>query len=322
MSWSPRKVAPFRRTEWSRPLSADQRHDPRVTRPVRAPNTAGPPAIRGSRRLTNPRAIFCRSLRCVCSGFGRRLQAQNLPTIRGGPTRVAVSLLPFPWSAHSLQPCLPATDRPAATEFLPLMSIRSSAVRPNCENAQRSSDIARLNMEINNAKPGNFCWFELATSDQPAAKKFYGGLFGWTANDAPMGPDAFYTTFQLRGKKVGAAYAQMPDEVRQGVPPHWATYVTVTNVDQAVAKAKSLGGTVMAGPMDVAEHGRMAVLHDPTGAAINLWQVKQHQGVALWGEVGTFCWSELLTRDTAAATKFYTALFGWTTKVKIGRAHV
>jgi predicted enzyme related to lactoylglutathione lyase len=70
--------------------------------------------------------------------------------------------------------------------------------------------------------------------------------------------------------------------------------------------------------MDVAEHGRMAVLRDSTGAVINLWQAKQHIGVGLWGEVGTFCWSELLTRDTAAAAKFYTALFGWKTKVTEG----
>jgi predicted enzyme related to lactoylglutathione lyase len=170
-------------------------------------------------------------------------------------------------------------------------------------------------MEISNAKPGNFCWFELATSDQAAAKKFYGGLMGWTANDVPMGPDAFYTMFQLRGKNVGAAYALMPDQVKQGVPPHWETYVAVTNVDDTIAKAKTLGGTVIAGPMDVAEHGRMAVLRDPTGAVISLWQAKQHQGVGLWGEVGAFCWSELMTRDTTAATKFYTALFGWKTKV-------
>ena len=27
--------------------------------------------------------------------------------------------------------------------------------------------------------PGNFCWFELGTSDQTAAKEFYDGLFGW-----------------------------------------------------------------------------------------------------------------------------------------------
>lgn len=86
-------------------------------------------------------------------------------------------------------------------------------------------------MEINNAKPGSFCWFELATSDQAAAKKFYGGLFGWTANDNPMGPDAFYTMFQLRGRNVGAAYTLDSDQAKQGVPPHWGTYVAVTNVE-------------------------------------------------------------------------------------------
>jgi predicted enzyme related to lactoylglutathione lyase len=173
-------------------------------------------------------------------------------------------------------------------------------------------------MEINTAKPGNFCWFELATSDQAAAKKFYGELFGWTANDVPMGPNNFYTMFQLRGRNVGAAYTLMPDQAGQGVPPHWGTYVAVTDVDAALPKAKGLGGSLLAGPFDVAEHGRMAALRDPTGAIISLWQAKQHQGVGLWGEVGAFCWSELMTRDTAAATKFYTALFGWKTKVSAG----
>lgn len=173
-------------------------------------------------------------------------------------------------------------------------------------------------MEINNAKPGNFCWFELATTDQSAAKKFYGGLFGWTANDVPMGPDAYYTMFHLRGRNVGAAYTLMPDQAKQGMPPHWRTYVAVTNVDQAIEKAKTLDGAVFAGPMDVADHGRMAVLRDPTGAAISLWQANKHQGVGLWGEVGAFCWGELMTHDTAAAIKFYTALFGWKTKVSQG----
>src|SRR5262249_22750811 len=144
---------------------------------------------------------------------------------------------------------------------------------------------------------------------------FYGGLFGWTASDSPMGPDAFYTMFQLRGRNVGAAYKLGPDQAKQGGPPHWGTYVGVANGDEKAAKAKRLGGTALAEPVDVAEHGRMAVLSDPTGAAISLWQPKQHQGVGVGGEVGAFCWSELLTRDTAAATKFYTALFGWKTKV-------
>src|SRR6185503_11479667 len=102
-------------------------------------------------------------------------------------------------------------------------------------------------MEVNTAKPGNFCWFELATSDQAAAKKFYGGLFGWTANDSPMGPDSFYTIFQLRGRNVGGAYTLMPDQAQRGVPPHWGTYVAVANVEEAMAKAKTLGGSVLAG---------------------------------------------------------------------------
>jgi predicted enzyme related to lactoylglutathione lyase len=173
-------------------------------------------------------------------------------------------------------------------------------------------------MEISKANPGSFCWFELATSDQAAAKKFYGELFGWTANDNPMGPDAVYTMFQLRGKNVGAAYTLMPDQ--KGVPPHWGMYVAVANADEAHAKATTLGATAFCAPMDVGEHGRMAVLQDPTGATFSVWQANEHQGVGLWGEVGAFCWSELLTRDTAAATKFYTALFGWKTKVSEGGA--
>lgn len=173
-------------------------------------------------------------------------------------------------------------------------------------------------MEISNAIVGNFCWFELATSDQASAKSFYCDLFGWTAVDAPMGPDAVYTTFQHRNRKVGAVYTLMPDQAAAGIPPHWGTYVAVANVDDATANARQLGATVLAEPMDVADHGRMAVLRDPTGAAISLWQPKHHQGVGLWGEEGAFCWSELMTRDTTSAKKFYTALFGWKTKVTEG----
>ena len=64
------------------------------------------------------------------------------------------------------------------------------------------------------ATDGSFYWNELMTRDAEAAKKFYGGLFGWSASDAPMGPDAFYTMFQLRVRNVGAAYALMPDQIQ------------------------------------------------------------------------------------------------------------
>ncbi len=172
--------------------------------------------------------------------------------------------------------------------------------------------------EIHGPRIAHFCWFELATTDQAAAKRFYPGLFGWSANDFPMGPDGAYTIFQLRGRDVGAAYTLRPDQRAQGVPPHWATYVAVASADDTAAKAAALGGRVLAPPFDVFDLGRMAVLQDPTGATLCVWQAKKHFGAGLMNELNTFGWSELLTRDTAAATRFYTNLFGWGAKVSEG----
>src|SRR5262245_45265994 len=98
--------------------------------------------------------------------------------------------------------------------------------------------------EITQYSPGNFCWFELGTSDAAAAKKFYNGLFGWTANDVPAGPDMIYTMLQAGGKDVGALYQLTEQHKSQGVPPHWMTYISVANVDESAARAKELGATL------------------------------------------------------------------------------
>jgi predicted enzyme related to lactoylglutathione lyase len=59
------------------------------------------------------------------------------------------------------------------------------------------------------------------------------------------------------------------------------------------------------------EHGRMAVVQDPTGAVFSLWQPKQHRGAGLVNAPGSLCWNELMTTDTNKAGDFYTGLFGW-----------
>jgi predicted enzyme related to lactoylglutathione lyase len=164
--------------------------------------------------------------------------------------------------------------------------------------------------------PGSFCWIELATTDGPGAKKFYAELFGWEAQDNPIGPDMVYTMLKLGGKDVAALYQKGPE--MQAVPTHWASYVSVTSADEAAAKAKALGGTVVQEPFDVMEHGRMAVIADPTGATFCVWQPKQHKGIGVKGETNSLCWNELLTNDTEKAIDFYTKLFGWQTKTDSG----
>ncbi len=158
---------------------------------------------------------------------------------------------------------------------------------------------------------GAFCWIELATTDQTAAKAFYSALFGWSANDSPMGPGEVYTIFQLEGRDAAAGYTLRADQKAQGVPPHWMPYVAVESADQAADTAKQLGGTVLAPAFDVMEAGRMAVLQDPTAAPFCVWQAGKNTGIGIAGVHGTLCWADLSTSDPKRAGDFYSALFGW-----------
>jgi predicted enzyme related to lactoylglutathione lyase len=162
-------------------------------------------------------------------------------------------------------------------------------------------------------EPGSFSWAELATSDPRGAKEFYGSLFGWSPIDNPMGPgpDDIYTRMQLGGSDVGALYKMIPEQASQGLPPNWLCYVTVSHANDAAKRAKELGGTVIAEPFDVMSYGRMALIQDPTGATLALWQPGTHIGAQLVNEPGALSWCELATRDPDAAGKFYSGLFEW-----------
>ena len=169
-------------------------------------------------------------------------------------------------------------------------------------------------MDIDQHVAGAFSWPELSTSDQKAGAAFYAALFGWGVNEIPMGPDGVYVMFTLRGREVAAAASQRPEERQHGVPPHWNAYVTVDDVDASAKRAAALGATVLAPPFDVMDAGRMAVIQDPTGAVLQIWQAKRSIGARILNEPGALCWSELSTRDTKGAIAFYTQLFGWKAK--------
>jgi uncharacterized protein len=170
---------------------------------------------------------------------------------------------------------------------------------------------ARL-QELPEPKPGTFCWVELGTTDNEAAKNFYTQLFGWDYVDNPMGPDAVYSMLKLDGKDVGGLYKLMPDMLAQGIPPHWMSYIATANADETTEKAKTAGATIMNGPFDVFTYGRMAVIKDPTGAVFSIWQAKDNKGSAVWGEPNAVVWNELGTNDTQKAGEFYSNVFGWT----------
>jgi uncharacterized protein len=114
-------------------------------------------------------------------------------------------------------------------------------------------------------RPGTFAWTELMTTSVEGARAFYCGLVGWTFQEVPMGPGMTYTLFQLDGKNA-AGMMKIAGPQMEGVPPNWTSYLSVSDCDAALARAKELGATVIVPAQDIAGTGRFAVLQDPTGA--------------------------------------------------------
>ncbi|MGD2049523.1 MAG: VOC family protein [Chloroflexota bacterium] len=159
---------------------------------------------------------------------------------------------------------------------------------------------------------GVFSWVDLGTTDTKGAKEFYSGLFGWSFLDLPTDSGTVYSMAQIEGKNVAGLGPLGPDMEAQGIPPFWSSYVKHDDVDSVAAKAAEAGGNIMFPPMDVMDSGRMTIVQDPTGAAVGVWQPKQHIGAQLVNIPNTLVWNELQTRDLEAARTFYEKVFGWT----------
>jgi predicted enzyme related to lactoylglutathione lyase len=161
---------------------------------------------------------------------------------------------------------------------------------------------------VSSPVPGSFCWIELGTSDDAAAREFYTKLFGWSVVEEDMGEQGKYYRFQKDGRDAAA----MHRETRR--PPFWMTYIAVADADASASRCKELGGQIHHGPFDVMDLGRMAVAADPQGAMFCMWQAKSSPGLGIRDESNTLSWNELQARDLDAAKKFYPALFGWRVK--------
>ena len=161
--------------------------------------------------------------------------------------------------------------------------------------------------EFTSYRHGTPCWVDVTSGDMGVTNAFYGGLFGWSAED--MGEESGgYTMYTLRGKNVAAGSPPPPGA--EGVPPHWTTYLASDDADETASRIRDSGGTVVMEPFDVLDSGRMLIGQDPTGAVFGVWQAGTHIGAQLANEPGTLNWNECQTTDTEGAGAFYAAVFG------------
>jgi predicted enzyme related to lactoylglutathione lyase len=148
---------------------------------------------------------------------------------------------------------------------------------------------------------GKFVWHENNSTDVEKAKRFYADLLGWETEVWKPG-EMDYAMIKVGEHMHGGFMA-----AQGGAPSHWLGHVLVEDVDETVRRAEAAGGRILAGPMDIPEVGRFAVIADPQGAVLSAFapagEAPQPEGV--------FVWDELTTSDPEAATSFYGEVFGW-----------
>ena len=147
---------------------------------------------------------------------------------------------------------------------------------------------------------GKLVWYDLITDDAAAARRFYGGLFGWTFESSRGARGNEYYLARNGSVYVGGIVpAAEPDDGSE--ISRWLPYVSVADVDASSARARSGGGEVVVAPFDV-RIGRVAAIVDPQGAAIGLARsrIGDPDDSTTAGGPGRVVWAELLANDAPA----------------------
>ncbi|OEV11019.1 VOC family protein [Streptomyces nanshensis] len=152
---------------------------------------------------------------------------------------------------------------------------------------------------------GSPCWLDLGVRDSAAAKRFYGGVFGWTFQPFGSGEEEF-GFFKSDGKTVAAL-----GPLDEGARSSWMIYFSTPDLDAAAQQVRQAGGSVRVDPFDVNDQGRMAQFTDPQGGQFAAWQPGKTAGLETVDEPGALMWVELYTTDSERAKEFYETLYGW-----------
>ncbi|WP_405715616.1 MULTISPECIES: VOC family protein [unclassified Streptomyces] len=147
------------------------------------------------------------------------------------------------------------------------------------------------------------CWVDAQLPDLEAGKRFYGELFGWTFR-AGEGP---YADAYSGGKLVAALAAKQDGRM----PTAWGIYFATDDIVASVARIREAGGQVITEPVRAGRAGVLAQAADPGGAVFGLWQAGDREGFQKQNEPGSFCWTEVHTRQKDRVDAFYEKVFGF-----------
>ncbi|MBK9088196.1 MAG: VOC family protein [Holophagales bacterium] len=120
---------------------------------------------------------------------------------------------------------------------------------------------------------GSFLWMEYVAEDAAGAITFYKDALGYTAERIDGGAAVEYYALKAGDKPRAGLYPRPWKEVRS----NWLPYVRVADAAAAAKKAESLGGRILLAPKPEVRNGTLAIVTDPSGAALALqkWPIDE-----------------------------------------------
>ncbi|MEP6697446.1 MAG: VOC family protein [Pseudonocardiales bacterium] len=143
--------------------------------------------------------------------------------------------------------------------------------------------------------------------DIEAAKAFYGAVLGWSSFVDTGEQFGHYTLCQAGGRNAAAIGMVQSEEE----PSAWTVYLASDDADRTLGLIRDNGGTIVHGPLEIPDSGRMAVAQDPQGAHFGVWQGAGMVGTELYLEPGALAWTDVRSSDADAGRAFYAAVAGY-----------
>jgi predicted enzyme related to lactoylglutathione lyase len=180
---------------------------------------------------------------------------------------------------------------------------RSTAESP------RSFELPPLMQPPAAGHPGKLIWAELVTPDLAAAKRFYGGIFGWTFQDI-SGGDTHYAVAKLGDVPI-AGLVERPAQPDKGAQAAWLPFLSVSNVQEAGQRILEHGGKEVTPPRTYKLRGEQATYADPQGAAFAVLNSHSGDPPDVLAAPGEWIWGAVMTRDPNSDAAFYQDVFGY-----------
>lgn len=170
-------------------------------------------------------------------------------------------------------------------------------------------------------KNTNFVWTDLSSYDTKASCQFYAKVFGWKTydmgkmevdNNDQFGMDAVNYHVATVGDKAVAGIFDMPPFFQKiKMPPFWMSYLAVDNIEEVVARAKSIEGVIVDIEPSPFGEGTMALIRDPNGAGFTCYDGPSIDSKGDGSKYGQMVWNELITSDISAVEHFYRYVLGF-----------